>query len=51
MRLIFNLPKGKWPDDLVKVVWNHNTLVSRSIGFTPFKLLYEDKVITLEEAK
>jgi transposase InsO family protein len=35
MRSIFNLPKGKWPDELVKVVWNHNTVVSRSSGFTP----------------
>jgi hypothetical protein len=51
MRLIFNLPKGKWPDELTKVVWNHNTSALRSIGFNPFKLLYGDKVITPEEAK
>jgi hypothetical protein len=51
MKSIFNLPKGKWPDELVKVVCNHNTLVSRSICFTPFKLLYGDEAITLEEAK
>jgi transposase InsO family protein len=38
MRSIFNLPKGKWPDELVKVVWNYNTAVSRSMGFTLFKL-------------
>jgi IS30 family transposase len=30
MKSIFNQPKGKWPDELVKVVWNHNTAVSRS---------------------
>jgi hypothetical protein len=30
MKSIFNKPKGKWPDELVKVVWNHNTAVSRS---------------------
>jgi hypothetical protein len=29
MNSIFNLPKGKWPDELVKVVWNHNIVVSR----------------------
>jgi hypothetical protein len=40
MKSIFNLSKGKWPDELVKVVWNHNTIVSRSTGFTPFKLLF-----------
>jgi transposase InsO family protein len=24
MRSIFNLPKGKWPYELVQIVWNHN---------------------------
>jgi ribonuclease HI len=38
MKLIFNQPRGKWPDELVKVVWSHNTSISRSTGFTPFKL-------------
>ena len=51
MKSIFNLPKGKWPDELVKVVWNHNTIVSRSTGFTPFKLLFGDEAITPEEAR
>jgi hypothetical protein len=45
------LLKGKWPDELVKVVWNHNTSISRSKGFTSFKLLYEDNAITPEESK
>jgi IS30 family transposase len=30
MKSIFNQPKEKWPDELIKVVWNHNTVVSRS---------------------
>jgi WD40 repeat protein len=51
MKSIFNLPKGKWPYKLVKVVWNHNTVVSRSTWFTPFKLLFGDESITLEEAR
>jgi hypothetical protein len=51
MKLIFNQPRGKWPDELIKVVWSHNTTASRSIGFTPFKLLFGDEAITLEEAK
>jgi hypothetical protein len=51
MKLIFNQPRGKWPDELVKVVWSHNTTVSRSIGFTTFKLLFGDEAITPEEAK
>jgi hypothetical protein len=46
MKLIFNQPKGKWPDELIKVVWSHNTTASRSIGFTPFKLLFGDEAIT-----
>jgi transposase InsO family protein len=51
MKLIFNQPKGKWPDELIKVVWSHNTTISRSTGFTPFKLLFGDEDITLEEVK
>jgi hypothetical protein len=51
MKLIFNQPRGKWPDDLIKVVWSHNTTVSRSTGFTPFKLLFGDEAITPEEVK
>jgi hypothetical protein len=51
MKSIFNLPKRKWPDELVKVVWNHNTVVSRSTGFTPFKLIFGDEAITPEEAR
>jgi hypothetical protein len=51
MRSIFNLPKGMWRDELIKVVWNHNTAVSRSTSVTPFKLLFTDKAITPEEAK
>jgi hypothetical protein len=51
MKLIFNQPRGKWPDELIKVVWSHNTTISRSKGFTPFKLLFGDEAITPEEAK
>jgi transposase InsO family protein len=51
MKLIFNQPRGKWPDELIKVVWSHNTTTSRSIGFTPFKLLFRDEAITPKEDK
>jgi hypothetical protein len=51
MKSIFNQPKGKWLDELIKVVWNHNTIVSRSTGFTPFMLLFGDEAITQEEAR
>ena len=50
MKLIFNQPRGKWTYELIKVVWSHNTTISRSIGFTPFKLLFGDEAITPEEA-
>jgi hypothetical protein len=51
MKLMFNQPRGKWLDELIKVVWSHNTTISRSTGFTPFKLLFGDEAITPEEAK
>jgi hypothetical protein len=51
MKLIFNHPRGKWLDELIKVVWNHNTDVSRSTSFTPFKLLSGDEAITPEKAR
>jgi hypothetical protein len=51
IKLIFNQPRRKWPDELIKVVWSHNTAVSRSTGFTPFKLLFGDEAITPEEAR
>jgi hypothetical protein len=51
MKLIFNQPRGKWLDELIKVVWSYNTTLSRSTGFTPFKLLFGDEAITPEEAK
>jgi hypothetical protein len=51
MKSIFNQPRGKWLDELIKVVWNHNTAASRSTGFTPFKLLFGDEAITPEEAR
>jgi hypothetical protein len=46
MKSIFYQPKGKLAGELIKVVWSHNTTVSRSIGFTPFKLLFDDEAIT-----
>jgi hypothetical protein len=51
MKSIFNQPRGKWPNESIKVVWNHNTVVSRSTKFTPFKLLFGDEAITPEEER
>ena len=45
------LPKGKWVDELPNVIWAHNTTVSRSTNFTPFKLLYGEEAMTPKEIK
>ena len=42
-KTLFNLRKGKWAEALPRVVWSHNTIASRTIGFTPFKLLYGEE--------
>lgn len=48
---LFGLSKGKWLEELIKVVQNHNTSVSRSIGFTRFNLLFGDEAMSLEDVK
>jgi len=45
------LPKGKWVDELPKVIWAHNTAISRSTNFTPFKLLYGEEALIPKEIK
>jgi IS30 family transposase len=44
-KTLFNLHKGKWVEELPKVVWSHNTTASRTTGFTPFKLLYGEEAM------
>jgi hypothetical protein len=36
---------------LSRAVWSHNTFVCRATKFTPFKLLYGEEPVTLEEIK
>jgi hypothetical protein len=43
--------KGKWVEELPRVVWSHNTFVSRGRNFTPFKLLYGEELVTQKEIK
>ena len=50
-KTLFNLYKGKWAEELPKVVWSHNTTTSRATNFTLFKLLYGEEVMLPEEAK
>jgi hypothetical protein len=44
-KCLYDQKKGKWIDELTKVIWSHNTTVSRAIGFTPFLLLFGTKAI------
>jgi hypothetical protein len=48
---LFDQKKGKWTDELPKIIWSHNTTVSRATGFTPFRLLFGTKAMTPEEIK
>jgi hypothetical protein len=50
-KTMFNLRKGKWVEELPTVVWSHNTTASRATSFTPFRLLYGEEAMLLEEAK
>jgi hypothetical protein len=36
---------------LLRSVWSHNTSICRVTKFTPFKLLYGEEFVTLEEIK
>ena len=50
-KCLFDQKKGKWADELPKVIWSHNTLESRTTKFTPFRLLYGVEAMTPEELK
>ena len=50
-KTLFNLCKGKWVEELAKVVWSHNTTASRTTGFTSFKLLYGEEAMLPKEIK
>jgi hypothetical protein len=50
-KILENQPKGKWVEELPRAVWSHNTSVYRMKKFTPFKLLYGEEPVTLEEIK
>ena len=48
---ITELPRGKWADELPRVIWSHNKTESRATKFTQFKLLYGEEAVTPEEIK
>jgi ribonuclease HI len=43
--------KGKWADQLPKVVWALNTTECRATRFTPFRLIYGSEAMTPQELK
>jgi hypothetical protein len=50
-KILENQPKGKRTEELSRAVWSHNTSICRATKFTPFKLLYREEPVTLEEIK
>ena len=50
-KYLFDQKKGKWADELPKVIWSHNTSESRTTKFTPFRLLYGTEAMIPEELK
>jgi transposase InsO family protein len=50
-KCLFDQKKGKCVDELPKVIWSHNTTVSRATCFTPFRLLFGTEAMTPEEIK
>jgi hypothetical protein len=50
-KILENQPKGKWVEELPRVVWSHNTSVYRATKFTPFKLMYGEESVTPDKIK
>jgi hypothetical protein len=48
---LYDQKKGKWIDELPRVIWSHNTTVSRATGFTPFRMLFGTEAMTPEEIR
>jgi hypothetical protein len=48
---IMGMTRGKWAEELPRVIWSHNTTISRATNFTPFRLLYGEEAIIPEEVK
>lgn len=48
---ITDLPSSRWAEELPRVIWSHNTSVSRATNFSPFRLLYSEEAMMPEEIK
>jgi hypothetical protein len=46
---LYDQKKGKWTAELPKVIWSHNTTVSRATGFISFCFLFGTEAMTPEE--
>ena len=46
---LVNMKKGKWVEEMTRVIWSHNTSESRTTGFTPFRLLFGEEAVLPEE--
>jgi transposase InsO family protein len=43
---LFDDKKGKWADQLPKVIWALNTTECQATGFTPFRQMYGSEAMT-----
>jgi hypothetical protein len=50
-KILESKSKGKWAEELPRVVWSHNTFICRATKSMPFKLLYGEELVTQEEIK
>lgn len=50
-KYLFDQKKGKWVDELPRIIWSHNTAQSTATGFIPFKLLFGSEAVMPEEIK
>jgi hypothetical protein len=48
-KCLFEQKKGKWADELSRVIWSHNTTKSRTTKLAPFRLLYGAEAMCPEE--
>jgi hypothetical protein len=45
-KILEDQPKGKWAEELLKVVWSHNTSFCIATNFMLFRLLYGEEPVT-----
>jgi hypothetical protein len=48
-KCLFDQKKGKWVDELPKVIWSHNTTVSTAMTMTPDEIKNESMRVLKEK--